>query len=1042
MDQAIQYTRGSEWRKWDLHVHTPCSIVSSFGDPGQEATWTAYFEDLEKLPEEIKVLGINDYLFLDGYKKVLKYKKAGGLKNIDLILPVIEFRIKEFVGHDQMKRINYHIIFADDSILKPEVIEQQFLNQLYGKAVLDEESTGISWGGVVTRDSLSDLGKAIRAATPVEKRSDMPKGDLELGFNNINFSLDALEEILESSSKQNTYLKDAFFKAIGKSEWEDYRWTGSVAGKKTIINSCHFVFSASDTLEKVLEAKRRLGQQSVNDRLLHCSDAHALSTHPSAELKIGHCFTWIKADTTFEGLRQITFEQDRIFIGEEPPILSAVRTRPTKFIRSLTINSVGAYDQSQGVWFDKANFDISPELVTIIGNKGSGKSAIADILGLIGNTLNHPHFSFLNGKKFKKSNLAEKFEARLTWASGQEETRNLNDDVDPNKPETIKYLPQNYFEHLCNDFNDKTFRTELEQVVFSHLSDDKRFGCKTFADLIEYKAQNINIEIDILRAEIGEINRNLLVLESKSHPDHKIKIENLKKQKLLEIEAHEESKPTKITDPSKESGAMAQQRKDIDAITKINNEIELLEEERKTCAEKHSVVAKELEDLRNFKQALKLKEKDVADFQQTHKMIAEKYFESWNKLLTLQVDYDPIDTVIVEKEKQLNEYKYLLMSSDSLDVIENEEQKATLEKKSIQLRIEQKVAMRDLLKQSMDAPTRKYQTYIEAKTKWDAREKELVGDKDASGTLKCLESDLVYIEKDLPILIKQGRKTRLEKTVVIFKKKREVVEIYQTVKDSIDAIIQSNQHLLQEYKIILNTGFVLSDGFDDGFFTFVNQQVKGSFRGRDEGDVLLKTTLAELDPNSDASIQAFLNKIIELLELDQRSEVKEEERQKYISDQVSDQVGFYNYLFSLDYLGPNYQLQLDAKNIDTLSPGEKGALLLVFYLMLDKNDIPLVIDQPEDNLDNKSVSRILVPFIKQAKQRRQIIMVTHNPNLAVVADAEQIICVNINKTDNNRFSSSVGAIENLEMNKRIVDILEGTRPAFDKRRLRYKQNES
>jgi predicted ATPase len=101
-----------------------------------------------------------------------------------------------------------------------------------------------------------------------------------------------------------------------------------------------------------------------------------------------------------------------------------------------------------------------------------------------------------------------------------------------------------------------------------------------------------------------------------------------------------------------------------------------------------------------------------------------------------------------------------------------------------------------------------------------------------------------------------------------------------------------------------------------------------------------------------------------------------------------------------------------------------------------------VIDQPEDNLDNKSVSRILVPFIKQAKQRRQIIIVTHNPNLAVVADAEQIICVSIDKTNNNSFSSSAGGIETPDINQCIIDILEGTRPAFDKRRLKYKQDKS
>ena len=105
----------------------------------------------------------------------------------------------------------------------------------------------------------------------------------------------------------------------------------------------------------------------------------------------------------------------------------------------------------------------------------------------------------------------------------------------------------------------------------------------------------------------------------------------------------------------------------------------------------------------------------------------------------------------------------------------------------------------------------------------------------------------------------------------------------------------------------------------------------------------------------------------------------------------------YDYLFGFDYLGTKYDLKVDQKDLSELSPGERGGLLLIFYLMLDRQDIPLVIDQPEDNLDNKSVYEILVTFIKQAKKRRQIILVTHNPNLAVVADAEQIIHVSIDK---------------------------------------------
>src|ERR1700694_2993468 len=87
-----------------------------------------------------------------------------------------------------------------------------------------------------------------------------------------------------------------------------------------------------------------------------------------------------------------------------------------------------------------------------------------------------------------------------------------------------------------------------------------------------------------------------------------------------------------------------------------------------------------------------------------------------------------------------------------------------------------------------------------------------------------------------------------------------------------------------------------------------------------------------------------------------------------------------------------------------------------------------------------TVYEILVAFLKKAKKRRQIIMVTHNPNLAVVADAEQIIHVSIDKKNKlNDFDFRSGAIENPVINKAVVDILEGTLPAFDNRRLKYRK---
>jgi predicted ATPase len=106
-------------------------------------------------------------------------------------------------------------------------------------------------------------------------------------------------------------------------------------------------------------------------------------------------------------------------------------------------------------------------------------------------------------------------------------------------------------------------------------------------------------------------------------------------------------------------------------------------------------------------------------------------------------------------------------------------------------------------------------------------------------------------------------------------------------------------------------------------------------------------------------------------------------------------------------------------------------------LLVDRDNIPLVIDQPEANLDNNTVFKTFVPCIKDAKKRRQIIIVTHNPNIAVVYDAGQIIHAHIDKEHRKKVTYTIDSIENLEINKCIVDVLEDTQPAFDNRDAKY-----
>jgi predicted ATPase len=108
----------------------------------------------------------------------------------------------------------------------------------------------------------------------------------------------------------------------------------------------------------------------------------------------------------------------------------------------------------------------------------------------------------------------------------------------------------------------------------------------------------------------------------------------------------------------------------------------------------------------------------------------------------------------------------------------------------------------------------------------------------------------------------------------------------------------------------------------------------------------------------------------------------------------------------------------------------------MFYLLVDPARTPLLLDQPDENLDNHTIKDLLVPSIKEAASRRQVLVVTHNPNVAIVADADQII---VASRDSEAFCYTSGAIEDGPINLSAVDVLEGTWPALDNRTLKYQR---
>jgi ABC-type lipoprotein export system ATPase subunit/uncharacterized protein YukE len=756
---------------------------------------------------------------------------------------------------------------------------------------------------------------------------------------------------------------------------------------------------------------------------IHGSDYHGSKGGKTICVPDMNRFCWIKADTTFEGLKQVLIEPiERVFIGEEPPIFKRVYNNQTKYIKHLSVNKVPEYSNQFGRWFQNVNIELNNELVAIIGNKGSGKSALADIIALCGNFNKPNSFSFLNKNKFRKGNLAKYFNGKITWESGTESQIQLNNDPDPDELPRVKYLPQGDFEDLTNEIDKaKAFQEEIENVVFSHLDDEDKLSFRNFHELIENKKAIADKEIKSIQDDLEVSISSLIKIERKKNPIYIASIRGRLKQKKEELDALE--KPKEVKDPNSDNLLVGLNKETLEKIESIKTQIQQLTNQISSKKETKQKLLIERSELNNFIQDVRLKEQEINHFHNEYKDLTAKYNLKVEEIIKINIDYKELEKLLKSKNDEIENIQKEISGTqeDSVNSLEGKLSIANTEYKQ-----EQK---------KLDSTQKQYQDYLKDLKQYEEKKVEIEGSDDKPNTIKFFEKELQYIDFEIENDIQNKRTQILSLTERIFTKKEIIVEIYEKVKQKIDDKIDENKILLEDYNINIDASIVFKENFKDKFMNFISKQKSGSFYGRETGLIQLIKTLEDCDGSKVRDVKSFILKIIELLNFDNRE--GQNNAVRYVDDQIVELKDFYSYLFSLQYLDYNYRLKLGDKDLEQLSPGERGALLLVFYLLLDNNDIPLILDQPEDNLDNHSVANVLVPFIRSAKQKRQIILVTHNPNLAVVADAEQIIWVDIDKKQKNKFEYISGSIENRVVNEKIVNVLEGAMPAFNKRKQKY-----
>lgn len=1023
-----EYTRGSEWRKWDLQVHTPFSELNN----GFGSDFRSYAKQLleKAASEEVAVVGVTDYFTIEGYttlRKLLKDEAAltelvgndlAAKSHTILFLPNIELRtsiiVRDPKGQDS--RVNFHVLFSDS--VEPDDIEEHFLRELKFTAEANPDSKDERWA--LTAKNLSDLGKRLKD----QHARFRDYSDLFVGMMNAVVDHSEVSSILEgkpSIFKGRYLLCLPCDEDLSKCSWNGQ---GHLA-RKLLIQKSHILFSANEgTRDFALGRKHAMADEfKVEFKTLkpciHSSDSH---TFDSLFRPDENRHTWIKADPTFEGLRQLLNEpEDRVFIGETPPSKARAARRPTRIAASVEIKKTPSATISEK-WFD-TSIPINSELVAVIGNKGSGKSALSDVLGLLGNTPRHEKFSFLTGEKFRrpKNNKSRHFTASLTWADGTTDTvPSLDMNPGPDEVEKVKYIPQSYLEDICNEIGTGKggrFYSELQEVIFSHVPEVDRLGFGTLDELLAHRSEETNQAIAQFVTKLQEINSQIVAAEERALPHHRKSLEALLVEKNRELEAHNVLRPPDAPKPDTDPSTQQEAKLAAEELEKRQGELRALDVELAeirtrdaAAAKKHSTAEKLASKLRNL-------ERHVETFLAEAKPEFDELGIEVANVVTFKFTPASIAALL---EAQVTERAEIAKKLSP-----ETEGGPAFKRKALVEAIEG-------LQAKLSAPQRAYQAYLQALKDWETAKEKIVGTDETLGSIKYLQKQLSDLDS-LPAALNGLLKQRNRKLLEIFREKQKLRAYYESYYGSVQDFLKRHPLAKSErFQLTFNVSMAES-GFSDAFLAKLNRRKIGPFMGDEEGAAEMKRLLDNSNFDSALGTLRFTKALFEKM-------TEREGKALLVKDQLRQGVTvqeIYDFVFSLGFLSPIYNLQWDGKGVEQLSPGERGNLLLIFYLLVDQDDIPLVIDQPEENLDNQTVFKTLVPCIKDAKKRRQIVMVTHNPNLAVVCDAEQVICAEMQKENGNAVNYISGSIENPTINAKIVDILEGTRPAFDKRDDKY-----
>lgn len=940
------YPKGSEWRKWDLHVHTKGTFKN---DQFKSETFNKFCVILfqKALEKEIAAIGITDYFNIKNYKKVKEFvsnidscndfncEEKKKIKHI-FLLPNVELRMLPVT--DKGRLVNIHCLFNPDS---EALLENNFFGAI-------EYSAGLRKKFRMNEQGLIDLGKSLDSSLNDELAYEKGIDSFVVTHSELQTLLDEnkcfRENVIVVVSNSNKDGASAFQKHYDL--FEDVAAGSLDAVRKSIYSISDCIFSSNEEDINYFSGLKKDNKEIVKEKCgsikpcIHGSDAHTEDKLFSPDQDK---FCWIKADLTFEGLKQIIYEPES---GERVKISPVEPDQKDgyKVISKIRFNSIND-DFPSEIKFNK-------NLCSIIGSRSSGKSALlAYIAHAVDATLaerlmiNGPG----EGEDYHWDKI--KFEYLVEWCNGKTSNENIG---------KIVYIPQNHLFEKSKDPDE--IKEKIKPVLFKCLPD------------FEVNYTQIENNIDTHSQKILEQVDNYFEL-SKSINSLDEKLKNLGNKNAIEKEIKEiQSKIKKLKKKNCLSGNEIKQYQEIiTEISSINSKIIKIDTE--------------LLQLSNVS--------EEQNFFNTVKITLSPALAGLPKELqdSIKKSLEKTEDVILEDiNKQVIKYK---------TIIEGEKKEAKENASNI--------------KKENNALIEKYQKNIELEgliTKINDYTEILKKITDIKMEKKNEEDKLKCCEEAIKIEINQ-RKLLIEKLTTTLE--------------------NSDQSALGTIK------FKVEYGFDDNL-----EEVTQKINIRDRSDFIKnrhQLNINYIRENPGKFLHAIYSEEQKIIAGNDRKRVAQEtlsltEKILFAAEMEGDQIGGFSE--------------------PTMTPGKRALFLLKLILAESEDTWPLLIDQPEDDLDSRSIYDDIVPFLKKKKKERQIIMVSHDANLVIGSDSEQVIVANRHGTDREnedrkQFNYLTGSLECSKKKDKnckdtlksqgvcehSCDILDGGKIAFEQRKNKY-----